>query len=68
MKLVNLKMPNSPHPTWSDDNLRDYVRHFAWTLYHPVGTCKMGSETDMSAVVDPQLRYTKGLFTNTLGC
>ena len=32
-------------------------------MYHPVGTCKMGSETDSRAVVDPSLnvRGVQGL-------
>ena len=38
----------------SDDELLDWVRKFAETTYHPVGTCKMGS--DPMAVVDDQLR------------
>ena len=32
----------------------DYVTRTAETTYHPVGTCKMGS--DPNAVVDDQLR------------
>ncbi len=38
----------------TDDELRDYIRHFAETLYHPVGTCRMGADT--LAVVDAELR------------
>ena len=37
-----------------DDELLDWVRKNAETTYHPVGTCKMGS--DPSAVVDSELR------------
>jgi choline dehydrogenase len=38
----------------SDDELLDWIRQNAETTYHPVGTCKMGS--DPMAVVDDQLR------------
>jgi choline dehydrogenase len=38
----------------SDDALLDWTRNNAETAYHPVGTCKMGS--DPMAVVDEQLR------------
>jgi choline dehydrogenase-like flavoprotein len=38
----------------SDDDLRTYVREQAYTVHHPVSTCRMG--TDPMAVVDPQLR------------
>ena len=38
----------------TDDELLDWVRKNAETTYHPVGTCKMGS--DPMAVVDDQLR------------
>jgi choline dehydrogenase len=38
----------------SDDELLDWVKRNAETTYHPVGTCKMGS--DPMAVVDDQLR------------
>ncbi|CAG5127880.1 unnamed protein product [Candidula unifasciata] len=32
------------------------VKHRALTIYHPVGTCKMGPKGDPTAVVDPELR------------
>ena len=38
----------------SEEALADYVRKSAETVYHPVGTCKMGN--DAMAVVDDQLR------------
>jgi len=38
----------------SDDELIDFVRNFGATIFHPVGTCKMGS--DREAVVDSRLR------------
>ncbi|XP_055698392.1 glucose dehydrogenase [FAD, quinone]-like [Phlebotomus papatasi] len=37
-----------------------YIRHMATTLYHPVGTAKMGPDSDKEAVVDPRLRV-KGI-------
>jgi choline dehydrogenase len=40
--------------TQSDSALLDFIRRKAETIYHPVGTCKMG--VDEMAVVDPQLR------------
>lgn len=38
----------------TDAGLADFVRAKAESVYHPVGTCRMGSDED--AVVDPQLR------------
>ena len=38
----------------SDQQLTDYIRAEAYTVHHPVSTCRMGS--DEGAVVDPQLR------------
>jgi choline dehydrogenase-like flavoprotein len=38
----------------TDDEIKDFVRKNAETIYHPVGTCKMGHD-DM-AVVDARLR------------
>jgi choline dehydrogenase len=43
-----------PGPGKSESELRQYVRTHASTIWHPVGTCKMGR--DRMAVVDPQLR------------
>ncbi|KVM83265.1 GMC family oxidoreductase [Burkholderia stagnalis] len=38
----------------TDDEIRDVLRQRTDTVYHPVGTCRMGR--DALAVVDPQLR------------
>lgn len=43
----------------SDDYFECYIKYFAATVYHPVGTCKMGSKSDPSAVVDAQLKVHK---------
>lgn len=34
------------------------MAHYAYTVFHPTSTCKMGAANDVTAVVDPQLRYT----------
>ena len=38
----------------TDAQLEQWIRQHADTIYHPVGTCRMGQ--DAMAVVDPQLR------------
>jgi choline dehydrogenase len=38
----------------SDDDLLEFVRNYGATIFHPVGTCRMGSDRD--AVVDARLR------------
>ncbi len=53
LKDWQLLMPDS-----SDDTIAEHIRRTVETIYHPVGTCKMG--TDEMAVVDPQLRV-KGI-------
>jgi len=44
--------PGSARET--DDALADYIRREAYTVHHPVSTCRMGR--DAGAVVDPALR------------
>jgi choline dehydrogenase/4-pyridoxate dehydrogenase len=44
------------NPGRSDAEIDEHIRNTAITLHHPLGTCKMGLETDESAVVDPHLR------------
>ncbi|MBF7073313.1 GMC family oxidoreductase N-terminal domain-containing protein [Glaciecola sp. MH2013] len=39
----------------SDEEIKDYLRKNAETVYHPVGTCKMGIDSDDMAVVDAKL-------------
>jgi len=43
-----------PPEVQEESELRSYLREWAQSLYHPVGSCKMGQ--DALAVVDPQLR------------
>lgn len=52
--------PKDRHPINidSDEELDALIRNRADTVYHPVGTCRMGSDDD--AVVDPRLKF-KGL-------
>jgi choline dehydrogenase len=38
----------------SDEEIREFIRERAETIYHPAGTCRMGA--DPLAVVDPELR------------
>ena len=49
-------LPGAKYQT--DAQLTEYLRANAQSMYHPVGTCKMG--TDADAVVDHQLRV-KGI-------
>lgn len=55
-KLV--KRRHLPEPGLENDpeGLRHYVRQTAKTVFHPVGTAKMGPDGDRMAVVDSELR------------
>lgn len=37
-------------------DIEAYMRRTAWTVHHPLGTCKMGTANDPMAVVDNHLR------------
>ena len=58
-----IKLSVSQYPMDSDEYIDGMLRKASCTFYHPVGTCKMGSSSDSSAVVDPRLkvRGLKGL-------
>lgn len=47
----------TPGPaTKTEAEIRAAIRLYAKTIYHPVGTCKMGPASDRMAVLDPELR------------
>ena len=50
----------SQHEFRTDAYWECFVRHMAITVYHHTSACKMGAESDPSAVVDPLLRV-KGI-------
>lgn len=51
------KFPGCAHiPMYTDPYWECMIREYSATIYHPVGTCKMGPYWDQEAVVDPQLR------------
>ncbi|MBU3003786.1 GMC family oxidoreductase [Paraglaciecola arctica] len=44
----------------TDEEILAFIRRKAETIYHPVGTCKMGRIEDTMTVVDPELKV-KGM-------
>ena len=40
----------------SDEALDEFIKEAVESAYHPCGTCRMGSSSDATAVVDPQCR------------
>jgi choline oxidase len=54
-RWVERELAPGPHLNTFDE-LSRYARETANTVYHPVGTCRMGRPGDRDAVVDPELR------------
>lgn len=56
-RIHRIPLPNCKHHLFlSDDYLACHIRTISMTIYHPVGTAKMGPAWDPEAVVDPRLR------------
>nr|CAH7714296.1 unnamed protein product [Callosobruchus chinensis] len=56
-RVVTIPLPACRHlPFGSDDYWACVAMSYTTTIYHPVGTCKMGPPNDPTAVVDPRLR------------
>ena len=53
---ITAEMAQAPYEYDTDEFWEWMIRASLHTIYHPVGTCKMGSVDDPSTVVDPRLR------------
>lgn len=62
-RLFDKKLPGCHHYKFlSDLYLECVARTLTWTIYHPVGTCKMVSNSnDPTGVVDSQLKVLGGI-------
>ena len=52
--LVQANEPRSE--LQSDEEILGWVRQRSGSIFHPVGTCRMGPDGDLGAVLDPRLR------------
>lgn len=55
-KMVTGFAKPGPEVLDDDDALRDWIRQTCKTVFHPVGTAKMGPDSDKMAVVDTEMR------------
>jgi len=66
-RKMNAKLFTTVYPgceiykMWSDEYLACVARTYTATIYHPVGTAKMGPPWDPTAVVDPELKVLGGI-------
>lgn len=62
-RLFEQPLPGCEHLKFlSDGYLECVARTLTWTIYHPVGTCKMvADKSDPSGVVDANLRVLGGI-------
>ncbi|GLV38206.1 uncharacterized protein CBL_12852 [Carabus blaptoides fortunei] len=62
--LNKLRIPDcAEYELMTQEYLTCQARHYTLSIYHPVGTCKMGPQSDRGAVVDARLKVhgLKGL-------
>ena len=52
LREVLVPVPEPPLPWGSPDNMASWVRSHYDTTYHPTSTCRMGTKTDVTSVVD----------------
>ncbi|XP_058799453.1 glucose dehydrogenase [FAD, quinone] [Phymastichus coffea] len=56
-RVHQIKLPGCEHLQFASDEYWEcHIRHITMTIYHPVGTAKMGPAWDPEAVVDPTLK------------
>lgn len=56
-ELHQIDLPGCKSYTYkSDDYWKCYIRHMSTTVYHPVGTARMGPKKDPTSVVNPRLQ------------
>lgn len=56
-RVHRIKLPGCKHLKFASDAYWEcHIRHISMTIYHPVGTTKMGPSTDPTAVVDFRLK------------